>query len=89
MQNLSDNELNQIIKMYDQSRDELEHVAKMRRIKNRKRMSKEELILALLKSKRGIAELFNNNIDDVKISDINRILNRLRDALLRKIRKEI
>ena len=52
-------------------------------------MSKEELILALLKSKRGIAELFNNNIDDDKISDINRILNRLRDVLLRKIRKEI
>ena len=89
MQNLLDNELNQIIKMYDQSRDELEHVAKMRRIKNRKRMSKEELVLALLKSKRGIAELFNNNIDDDKISDINRILNRLRDVLLRKIRKEI
>ena len=89
MQNLSQSELNQITKMHDQSRDKLEHVAKMRRIKNRKRMSKEELILALLKSKRGIAELFNNNIDDDKISDINRILNRLRDVLLRKIRKEI
>ena len=89
MQNLSQSKLNQITKMHDQSRDKLEHVAKMRRIKNRKRMSKEELILALLKSKRGIAELFNNNIDDDKISDINRILNRLRDVLLRKIRKEI
>ena len=62
--------------MYDQSRDELEHVVKTRRIKNPKRMSKEELIIALLKSKRGIAELFDNNIDDDKISYIKRILNR-------------
>ena len=83
MQNLSQSELNQITKMHDQSRDKLEHVAKMRRIKNRKRMSKEELIIALLKSKRDIAELFNNNTDD-KISDIKRILNRLRAVLPRK-----
>ena len=83
MQNLSQSKLNQITKMHDQSRDKLEHVAKMR-IKNRKRMSKEELIIALLKSKRDIAELFNNNIDDDKISDIKRILNRLRDVLPRK-----
>ena len=54
MQNLSHNELNQIIKMYDQSRHELEHAAKMRRIKKRKRMSKEELIISLLKSKCSI-----------------------------------
>ena len=84
MQNLSQSKLNQITKMHDQSRDKLEHVAKMRRIKNHKRMSKEELIIALLKSKRDIAELFNNNIDDDKISDIKRILNRLRDVLPRK-----
>ena len=51
MQNLSHNELNQIIKLYDQSRHELAHAAKMRRIKKRKRMSKEELIISLLKSK--------------------------------------
>ena len=70
IQNLSHNELNQIIKIYDQSQDELEHVVRMRRIKNRKRMSKEELITTLLKSKYGIAELFNNSIDDDKISDI-------------------
>ena len=51
MQNLSQNELNQIVTMHNQFRDELERVAKMRRIKNRKRMSKEEIIIALLKSK--------------------------------------
>ena len=90
MQNLFHNDLNQIMNMYNQSRDKLERVAKMRRIKNRKRMSKGDLIIALLKSKSGVAELFNNNLDDSKISDIRRIdLNRLRDELPKRIRKEI
>ena len=89
MQNLSQNELNQIAEMRDQSRDELERIAKIRRIKNYEEMSKEELIISLLKSKQSIAELFNNNLDDGKISDIRRILNRLRDILPKKYRKEI
>ena len=42
-------------------------------------MTKKELIIFLLKSKQSIAELFNNNLYDNKISDIRRILNRLRD----------
>ena len=42
-----------------------------------------------LKSKQSIAELFKNNLDDDKISDIRRILNRLRDILPKKYRKEI
>ena len=55
-------------------------------------MSKEELILSLSKSKQNIVELFSNNLDDDdddEISDIRRILNRLRDILLKKYRKEI
>ena len=52
-------------------------------------MSKEELIIALLKSKRSIAELFNNNFDDDKICDIKKILNRLRDVLPREYREGI
>ena len=54
-------------------------------------MSKEELMISLLKSKQSIAELFdnNNNLHDDKISDIKRILNRLRDILPKKYRKEI
>ena len=90
MQNLSQNEFNQIAEMRGQSRDELERIAKIRRIKNYEEMSKEELIISLLKSKQSIAELFNNNnLYDNKISDIRRILNRLRDILPRKYRKEI
>ena len=66
-------------------------------------MSKEELIISLLKSKQSKIEFFNNsnnvnnnnnnnnnnNLYNNKISDIRRILNRLRDILPRKYRKEI
>ena len=76
--------------MRGQSRDELERIAIIRRINNYEEMTKEELIISLLKSKQSIAELFNNNnLYDNKISDIRRILNRLRDILPRKYRKEI
>ena len=78
--------------MLSQSQDEFERIAKIRRVKNYEEMTKEELIISLLKSKQSIAELFNNNNDDLydnKISDIRRILSRLRDILPRKDRKEI
>ena len=96
MQNLSQNELNQIEEIRDQSRGEFERIAKIRRIKNYEEMSKEELIISLLKSKQSIVEFLNNNnnnnnnsLYDNKISDIRRILNRLRDILPKKYRKEI
>ena len=90
MQNLPQNDFNQIALMRGLSRDELEQIAKIRRIKNYEDMKKEDLIISLLKSKQSIAELFNNNnLYDNKISDIRRILNRLRDILPRKYRKEI
>ena len=85
MQNLSQNEFNQIAKMHSLSPDELEQIAKIR-IKNYEKMTKEELIISLLKSKQGIAELF---INVNEISDIRRILSRLRDILPKKDRKEI
>ena len=89
MQNLTQSELKQIEKMQNLPQDDLEQIAKMRRIKNYKRMSKEELIIALLKSKHSIAELFNNDLDNDKISDIKKILNRLRDIVTREYRREI
>ena len=87
VQNLLQNELNQIMKMHDQSRDELKQIAKIRRIKNYKKMSKEELIISLLKSKSSLSELFNNNLDNDKISDSKKMLNRLRDILPKEYRK--
>ena len=50
MQNLSQNEFNQIVEMHRQSRDELERIAKIRRIKNYEEMAKDELIISLLKN---------------------------------------
>ena len=87
MQNLSQNEFNQIEKMRGLSRDELEQDAKIRRIKNCEDMKKEDLIISLLKSKEEIVELFtdNNNL----YNDIRRIINRLKDIIPKKDRKEI
>ena len=91
MQNLSKNEFNQIEKVRGLSRDQLEQIAKIRRVKNYEDKKKEDLIISLLKSKESIAELFhdNNNLYNDEISDIRRILNRLRDILSKKDRKEI
>ena len=75
--------------MHGLSRDELEQIAKIRTIKNYEDMKKEDLIISLLKSKENIAELFNDNRHDNEISDTRRILNRLRDILHKKDRKEI
>ena len=103
MQNLSQNEFNQIAEMRSQLRDELEQIAKIRKTKNYEKMTNEELTISILKSKEIIAEVFNkidnnnnnnnnnnsNNLYDNKISDIRRILSRLRDILPKKDRKEI
>ena len=70
MQNFSQNEFNQIVEIRSQLRDELEQIAKIRKIKNYEKMTNEELIISLLKSKQSIAEFFNsnnNNLYDNKI----------------------
>ena len=92
MQNLSQNEFNQITVIAvirGLSRDELEQILKVTRIKNYEDMKKEDLMIFLLKSKESTAKLFNNNRYDNEISDIRRIINRLRDILPKKDRKEI
>ena len=67
MQNLSENAFNKIAVMRGLSRDGLEQIAKIRRIKNYKDMKKEDLIISLLKSKQSIAELFNDNNNNLII----------------------
>ena len=66
----------------------LNKLQKKRRIKNYEDMKKENLIISLLKSKESISELYNDNNNN-EISDIRRILNRLRDIFPKKDRKEI
>ena len=73
MHNFSQNEFNQSAVMRGQSLDELKHIAKTKRIKNYEKMTKEELMISLLKSKQSVAEPFNNNnLYDNEISDIRR-----------------
>ena len=74
--------------MQNRLQDVLEKITKMRRIKNYEVTSKEWLIIAFLKSKSSINELFNNNLDNNR-SDIKRIINRLRDILPRRLRKAV
>ena len=89
MLNLSQNEFNQIAVMCGLSQDELEQIAKIRRIKNYEDMIKENLLISLLNSKQSIVELFHNNLYNNEISDIRRIFNILRDKLPKKDGKEI
>ena len=51
--------------MRDLSRDELEQIEKIKKIKNYEYMKKEDLIISLLKSKQNIAELYNDNNNKV------------------------
>ena len=88
-QSLLEKGLWQITKMQNQLQDELEQIAEMSRIKNYEKMSKEVLIISLSKSKSSLAELFNNNLDNDKISEIKDILTKLRDILIKEYRKKI
>ena len=104
IQNISKNELNQAKKLQRKSIDELKEIARLRSIKNIEKLTKEELIIALLKSESSAAErnfekLFNNNnntdddtYDDKirdKIRDINIIFSRIGNIVTNKCRKKI
>ena len=101
--NISENEVNQAEKLQRKSIDELKEIARLRRIKNRDKLTKEGLIISLLKSESSDAERnymkhFNNNTDDDdiydgkvrgKISDIRMMLSRLGNAVTDNDRKKI
>ena len=98
IQNISKNESNQAKKLQRKSIDEFKEIARLRSIKNIKKLTKEELIITLLKSEsscveRNFEKLFNNNNSDDdtyddkirgKISDIRMILSRLGNVNDRK-----
>ena len=92
MQNLSQNELKQITKMSNLLQNELEKIAKMRHIKNYKNMSREEFLIALLKSKQSIAELRKSKDNNAEIGVTKRIFNELRNNFskeqIKKIRRK-
>ena len=97
IQNISKNELSKAEKLQNKSLDELRGIARLRRIKNSDNLTKEDLIISLLKSESNPAErnymkYFNNSTNDEiksKINDIRLILSRLGNIVTKKYRKEI
>ena len=88
IQNLSQNEIKQIIKMQNLSRNELEQIAKKRSIKKYKNMSKEGLLISLLKSEPSIDELRKSN-NNAEIKEIKEKFNVLRNNFSKEKIKEI
>ena len=65
----TNNGMNNVEKLQNKSIDELKGIAKLKRIKNRDKLKKEDLIISLLKSESSNAERnymkhFNNNTND-------------------------
>ena len=79
MQNLSQNGLEQITKMSNLSQNELEQISKIRSIKNYKNMSREELLIALLKLKQSRAELYKSKSNNAEIEETRKIFNEIRN----------
>ena len=69
--------------------NELEQIAKMRRIKNYKNMSREELLIALLKSKQSHSELYKSKSNNAEIEETKKIFNELRNKFSKSKIKEI
>ena len=75
--------------MRNLSRNELEQIAKMRRIKNYNNMSKEELLIALLKSNQSLAELQKSNSKNAKIEETRKLFNELKNRFSKEKIEEI
>ena len=74
-------------------KNKLEQIARMRRIKNYKNMSKEELLIALLKSEQSHAELYKSKSNNVEMEETKKIFNELRNKFskskIQEIRKKL
>ena len=96
IQNISKNELGKAERLQNKSLDELRGIARLRRIKNNDNLTKEHLIISLLKSESNPVERNNSISDDTsddkiksKKNDIRLILSRLGNIVTKKYRKEI
>ena len=96
LQIISKNELSKAEKLQNKSLDELRGIARLRRIKNSDNLTKEHLIISLLKSESNPVERNNSISDDTsddkiksKKNDIRLILSRLGNIVTKKYRKEI
>ena len=90
MQNLSQDELEQIAKMNNLPQNKLEQIAKKRGIKKYMNMSKEGLLISIIKSGQSIAELRkSNNNNNAEIKEIKEKFHALRNKFSKKEIEEI
>ena len=88
MPNLSQNDLEKITIMKNIPQNELKQIANMRRIKNYENMSKEGLLIALLKSKQSHAELYKSKSNNTEIEETRKIFNEIRNKFSKSEIKE-
>ena len=84
MQNLSLNELEKIVEMNSFLKNKLKQITEIRHIKKYKDMSKEDLLIALLKSNRSHTELQKSEYDNMEMEETKKIFNELRNNFSRK-----
>ena len=80
--------------MQDLWRNKIEQIRKMRQIKICRSMSKEGLLIALLKSKQSHGELYKSKSNNRKIAETKKIFNEKRDkdfqkSVMKGIRKKL
>ena len=92
MQNLSLNELEQIERMNNLSLNKLKQIAKTRSIKTNRNTSKEDLLIALLKSNQSHTELRRSEDNNTEIGETKKLFNELRNNFskeeIKKIRRK-
>ena len=79
MPNFSLNDLKKIERMHNLSSNVLNRIAIARNNKNYKDMSKEDLLIALLKSNQSQTELLKIDDGNTEIGEIKKLFNKLRD----------
>ena len=89
MQNLSLNELEKIERMNNLSLNELNQIAIARNIKNYMNMSREDLLIALLKSNQSHTEIRKSNYSNKEIEETKKIFNELRNNFSKEKIKKI
>ena len=92
IQNLSLNDLEQIERMNNLSLNKLKQIAKTRSIKTNKNISKEGLLIPLLKSNQSHTELRKNEDNNVEIGETKKLFNKFRNNFskeqIKKIRRK-
>ena len=75
--------------MQNLSQNEVEQIAKMRHIKNYRKMSREELLIGLLKSEQSPPEIYKSKSNSAEIEETKQVVNELQNKFSKSKIKEI